>query len=106
MIAKNGGTLLHTGDTYSPNLMTSKTFWILASDNGCTTGTRTAVTATVNSVTVDTPASDSFVKATHYRLLPMEITLPQPMVGEHNLIQERSYRLQHVVCVCRNRNNS
>ena len=61
--SQNGGTLLHTGDTYSPNLMTSKTFWILASDNGCTTGTRTAVTATVNSVTVDTPASDSFCES-------------------------------------------
>ena len=55
--SQNGGTLLHTGNTYSPTLMTTTTFWILASDNGCTTGTRTAVTATVNSVTVDTPAN-------------------------------------------------
>ncbi|CAI8209526.1 MAG: Uncharacterised protein [Formosa sp. Hel1_33_131] len=52
--SQNGGTLLHTGKTYSPTLMTSKTFWILASENGCTTGTRTEVTATVNPIIAPT----------------------------------------------------
>ena len=55
--SQNGGTLLHTGSTYNPILTTNTTFWILPSSNGCTTGTRTAVTATVNaSPTIDTPA--------------------------------------------------
>ncbi|MDC1266023.1 T9SS type B sorting domain-containing protein [Flavobacteriaceae bacterium] len=58
--SQNGGALLHTGDTYNPVLTTNTTFWVLASNNGCTTGTRTAVTATVNSApTVDTPANVS-----------------------------------------------
>ena len=52
--SQNGGTLLHTGKTYSPTLMTSKTFWILASENGCTTGKRTEVTATVNPIIAPT----------------------------------------------------
>ena len=55
--SQNGGTLLHTGSTYNPILTTNTTFWIIPSSNGCTTGTRTAVTATVNaSPTIDTPA--------------------------------------------------
>ena len=55
--SQNGGTLLHTGSTYNPILTTNTTFWILPSSNGCTTGTRTAITATVNaSPTIDTPA--------------------------------------------------
>jgi len=55
--SQNGGTLLHTGNTYNPILTTTTTFWVLPSNNGCTTGTRTAVTATVyTSPVVDTPA--------------------------------------------------
>ena len=55
--SQNGGTLLHTGSTYNPISTTNTTFWILPSSNGSTTGTRTAVTATVNaSPTIDTPA--------------------------------------------------
>ena len=58
--SQNGGALLFTGNTYNPILTTSTTFWVLASSNGCTSGTRTAVTATVNSVpAVDTPANVS-----------------------------------------------
>ena len=58
--SQNGGTLLFTGNNYNPILTTNTTFWVLASNNGCTTGTRTAVTATVNSApTVDTPANVS-----------------------------------------------
>ena len=56
--SQNGGTLLFTGDNYNPILTSTTTFWVLASNNGCTTGNRTAVTATVNSTpTVDTPAN-------------------------------------------------
>lgn len=55
--SQNGGTLLYTGTTYNPILTTTTTFWVLPSNNGCTTGTRTAITASVNSTpTVDTPA--------------------------------------------------
>ena len=46
--SQTGGTLLQTGDSYSPVLTSSTTFWVLASENGCTTGIRTAVTATLN----------------------------------------------------------
>ena len=56
--SQNGGTLLFTGNTYNPILTSTTTFWVLASNNGCTTGNRIAVTATVNSTpTVDTPAN-------------------------------------------------
>lgn len=41
-------TILHTGSNYTPSLSASKTFYVLASANGCLTGPRTAVTATVN----------------------------------------------------------
>ena len=54
--SQNGGTLLHTGNTYNPVLTNTTTFWVLASENGCTSGTRTPVTATVIAVPVDTPA--------------------------------------------------
>jgi len=57
--SQNGGTLLHTGNSYNPVLTNTTTFWVLASGNGCTTGTRTPVTATVITVPVDTPADDS-----------------------------------------------
>jgi gliding motility-associated-like protein len=58
--SQNGGSLLFTGNNYNPVLTTTTTFWVLASTNGCTSGTRTAVTATVNSTpTVDTPANVS-----------------------------------------------
>jgi gliding motility-associated-like protein len=58
--SQNGGTLLHTGNSYNPILTNTTTFWILPSNNGCTTGTRTAVTATVYSVqAVDTPTDVS-----------------------------------------------
>ena len=63
--SQNGGTLLHTGNTYNPVLTNTTTFWVLASENGCTTGTRTPVTATVITVPVDTPADlsacDSYI---------------------------------------------
>jgi len=48
--SQNGGTLLFTGSNYSPMLTTSTTFWVLASNNGCTSGERVAVTATVNTI--------------------------------------------------------
>ena len=43
-----GGNLLHSGNTYNPVLSSNVTFWVLASENGCQTGTRVAVNATVN----------------------------------------------------------
>ena len=63
--SQNGGTSLFTGNTYNPVLSSTTTFWVLASENGCTTGTRTPVTATVITVPVDTPADlsacDSYI---------------------------------------------
>jgi gliding motility-associated-like protein len=57
---QNGGPLLFTGNNYNPILTNTTTFWVLASNNGCTTGSRTAVTATVISTPiVDTPADIS-----------------------------------------------
>ena len=43
-----GGNLLHSGNTYNPVLSSNVTFWVLASENGCQTGTRVAVNANVN----------------------------------------------------------
>ena len=57
---QNGGTLLHTGTSYSPVLSSTTTFWVLASNNGCTTGTRISIIATVNPAPdVDAPANVS-----------------------------------------------
>ena len=68
--SQTGGTLLHTGSTYNPILTSTTTFWVLASENGCTSGTRTAVTATVNSKpTVDTPAD--IISCGSYTLLAL-----------------------------------
>ena len=45
--SQNGGTLLFTGNSYSPRLTSTTTFWVLASNGGCETGLRTPITATV-----------------------------------------------------------
>lgn len=42
-----GGSLVHTGAIFSPNLSESKTYYVEATSNGCESGSRTAVTATV-----------------------------------------------------------
>ncbi|MFO7672484.1 MAG: lectin [Lutibacter sp.] len=41
-------TILHSGSVYSPTISATTTYYVLASANGCVTGPRTAVTATVN----------------------------------------------------------
>ena len=45
--SQNGGTLLFTGNSYSPTLTSTTTFWVLASIGGCETGVRIPVTATL-----------------------------------------------------------
>ena len=45
--SQNGGTLLFTGNSYTPTLTSTTTLWVLASNGGCETGLRTPVTATV-----------------------------------------------------------
>ncbi|MGI9559675.1 MAG: T9SS type B sorting domain-containing protein [Flavobacteriaceae bacterium] len=45
--SQNGGTLLFTGNSYTPTLTSTTTLWVLASNEGCETGLRTPVTATV-----------------------------------------------------------
>ncbi len=47
--ASTGGSILQTGTSYTtPSINTSTTYYVDATNNGCTTGTRTAVIATVN----------------------------------------------------------
>ncbi|MGE6354109.1 hypothetical protein ACQKCJ_09550, partial [Flavobacterium sp. NPDC079362] len=47
--AATGGTFLTTGTTYdTPNLSTTTSYYVDATDNGCTTGARTEVKATIN----------------------------------------------------------
>ncbi|MDP3945175.1 MAG: T9SS type B sorting domain-containing protein [Lutibacter sp.] len=45
-------TPIFSGSNYAPVLSASKTYYVLASANGCVTGPRTAVTATVNPLPV------------------------------------------------------
>ena len=45
--SQNGGAPLFAGNSYSPTLTSTTTFWVLASNGGCETGLRTPVTATV-----------------------------------------------------------
>ena len=57
----SGGTSLGTGTTFTtPGISTSTTYYVDATANGCTTASRTAVTATVNAIptiTGTTPGS-------------------------------------------------
>ncbi len=59
--AASGGTSIGTGTSYTtPSISTTTTYYVDATDGGCTTATRTAVTATVNAVptiTGTTPGS-------------------------------------------------
>ena len=50
--APTSTTILHTGSSYSPTISATKTYYVLASANGCVTGQRTAVTASVNPMPV------------------------------------------------------
>jgi uncharacterized membrane protein len=59
--AATGGTSLATGTSFTtPSIATTTTYYVDATANGCTTATRTAVAATVNTIptiTSSTPAS-------------------------------------------------
>lgn len=46
--AATGGTSLHTGTNYSPTVSTTTTYYVNATNNGCTTASRVPVTATIN----------------------------------------------------------
>lgn len=51
-----GETIIHTGNTFTtPVLETSTTYYVLASENGCTEGERLIVTATINKIPVIEP---------------------------------------------------
>ncbi|MCX6289626.1 MAG: hypothetical protein NTW92_07655, partial [Bacteroidetes bacterium] len=53
-----GGSSLLTGTSYTtPSINTTTTYYVDATNNGCTTGARTAVIATVNTLPVVTAAS-------------------------------------------------
>ena len=56
--SQTGGTLLGTGTSFNPVLSEDTIFWVYPSNNGCSNGTRTSVSATVNLAplpTVPTP---------------------------------------------------
>ncbi len=58
--APTGGTSLETGPNFTPNISSTTTYYVDATSNGCTTGSRTPVVATVNTVptiTGTTPGS-------------------------------------------------
>jgi gliding motility-associated-like protein len=59
--ASSGGAVLATGTTFTtPSISTTTTYYVDATNNSCTTATRTAVVATVNpvpTITATTPAS-------------------------------------------------
>ncbi|MCK9411769.1 MAG: HYR domain-containing protein [Prolixibacteraceae bacterium] len=51
--ASSGGPSLGTGTSFTtPGISTTTTYWVDANANGCTTASRTAVTATVNAIPV------------------------------------------------------
>lgn len=55
--APTGGTLLATGNFYTtPTVTTTTTYYVDATDNGCTTGTRTPVTLTVQKTAIPSGA--------------------------------------------------
>ena len=59
--ASTGGSLVGTGPSYTtPDISSTTTYYVIATDNGCTTGTRTSIIATVNTtptITGTTPDS-------------------------------------------------
>ena len=59
--AATGGATLQSGNSYTtPSIFSTRTYYVDAVNNGCTTGTRTAVVATVNpnpTVVITTPAA-------------------------------------------------
>ncbi|MBN9349229.1 MAG: Ig-like domain repeat protein [Chitinophagaceae bacterium] len=57
-----GGISLGTGSSFTtPNISSTTTYYVDATANGCTTGTRTPVTATVNTLPAITASSNSVV---------------------------------------------
>ena len=66
---QTGGTPLATGNSFTtPNLTESTTYYIDAYEIGCTAGTRTAVTATINQIPVVT------------------VVAPNPVCGENSTV--------------------
>ncbi|MDZ7634077.1 MAG: hypothetical protein U5L72_06410 [Bacteroidales bacterium] len=60
--APTGGSSLGTGGSFTtPSLSTTTTYYVDATNNGCTTATRTAVTATVNSLPVVNAGTDQSI---------------------------------------------
>ncbi|MFN5884805.1 MAG: immunoglobulin domain-containing protein, partial [Bacteroidota bacterium] len=51
--AQTGGSSLFTGNSFTtPSISTTTTYFVDATNNGCTTATRTGVTATINSAAI------------------------------------------------------
>jgi len=58
-LAASGGSLLGTGTSYTtPPISSNTTYYVDATDNGCTTASRTSVTATVNAAAVVSAGAD------------------------------------------------
>jgi len=54
---ETGGTLLHEGNTFNtPIISSTKTYYVLASENGCQSGVRKAVTANIYDIPVIEPS--------------------------------------------------
>ncbi len=52
----SGETIIHTGDTFTtPILSTTTTYYVLASEDGCTEGERMIITATINDIPLIEP---------------------------------------------------
>ncbi|MHC1705791.1 MAG: hypothetical protein AB9846_17960 [Tenuifilaceae bacterium] len=48
--ASSGGTALASGTSYSPSPSSTTTYWVDATDNGCTTTSRSSVAATIKTI--------------------------------------------------------
>jgi len=59
--ASSGGISLGSGTSYSPSIAVTTTFYVDATDNGCTTGSRTGVTGTVAAIPTITGATGGSV---------------------------------------------
>jgi len=58
--AATGGTAVATGNSYSPTISSTTTYYVEATSGGCTSASRTAVTGTVNpipTITATTPGA-------------------------------------------------
>ena len=72
--ASTGGSSLGTGIGFiTPSISATTTYYVDATNNGCTSASRTAVTATINATVGGTVSADQFV--CYNSLMPSSLTL-------------------------------